>query len=99
MSNLILSSAKQVADMLIKHPSLTTIPPFQALKEGAKAVVAAKGCKCNQNAASAKYKTASERAFTSLTSEHRKQIKNAVGVDQICYYVKNARGNLELKCF
>ena len=96
---MILSSAKQVADMLIQHPELTSIPPFKVLKDNATLVAKGAGCKCNQNEAIKQYKTASERAFTSLTSEHRNMIKKAVGTDQICYYIKNAKGHLELKCF
>lgn len=92
----VLSSVQSFAQLLIQYPVLMNIPAFTGLKD---LVYQLKnGCNCTKSDLYNSYRGVFERAVNSMTGDGVKKIKSVLGVDQVCYYIRNKNGVLEQRC-
>jgi hypothetical protein len=96
MKSLVLSSVESVAQAVQNNPKLKNVPFFNNLKPYLDALNKP-GC-CAKNNLMQQYRKSFENAIIGLDENSASQIKQAMGVDQICWYVKNSKGQLEKRC-
>jgi hypothetical protein len=96
MKSLVLSSVESVAQVVSNNPALKKVPFFSNLKPYLDALNSP-GC-CAKNNLMQQYRKSFENAIIGLDENSARQIKQTMGVEQICWYVKNAKGQLEKRC-
>lgn len=91
-----LSSINTFADLARKHPLILNVGAFHLLKS---ALAKVKGCNCSGKADLASYRPQFEAALSMLSPADQSKLKSILSADQICYYVKNEKGQLKKHCF
>lgn len=100
MKKVVFSSLQNFTQLLLQYPALLGIAAFSPLSSLIEHLKAdAGGCACNKNDIFLRYKGSFESAITSLQQADKDRIKSILNADQVCYYVRNDRGGLELVCF
>jgi ABC-type proline/glycine betaine transport system permease subunit len=85
--------------LLHQYPTLMALNSFAGLKYVAeKAQKASQACGCNANQVYIEHARDFELALTNLVGGDHMIVKQVMGIDEICYHVKKASGQFELRC-
>jgi hypothetical protein len=97
----VISSVAALLELLKNTPGLKDIPAMAPLKDAlAKYTGGKSGCgSCQKNALLRNYRSTYEILFKGIPPAEQKQMKERLGVDEVCYYVTGQGGVFELKCF
>lgn len=96
MSTFFLSSVESIAQAVNANPALKNVPFFNNLKPYLDAI-GSKSC-CGKAGVLQQYRGNFEKAIVGMDDSSANLIKKAMKVDQICWYVKNSKGQLEKRC-
>lgn len=94
-----ISGLEHMVRLLSQRPelmALASLAPLQFVAQ--KAQEASKQCGCNAAEVYKEYRTTFEHALSNLQHGDHITLKKLLGVDQICYYVKDSTGGLKRKC-
>ena len=95
------SGIEHLIRLLNQHPQLLALSSFTAVNQignQVKAAVARSKCNCSAGPIYASNKFVFENALNSLQFGDHLLVKNALNVDEICFYVKDSTGKPNLKC-
>ena len=85
--------------LLHQHPTLLSLNSFAGLKYVAdKAKKASESCGCNATQVYQEHARDFELALQNINNGDHLVIKQILGVNQICYYIKKSTGQFELRC-
>ena len=99
MNRLVISNLPQLIGILQRHPSLLALGAFRPIEYVAKqAQEASKACGCNAAKVYNDNRKTFELALDGLGNGDHLIVKNALGIQELCYYTKDNAGRLILKC-
>ena len=100
IERLTISSINQFVDLARKNPDLLSIGNFNLLKPAVD-MKPASSCNCNKKAGADAtiYRPQMEAALAMLNDTGKSQMKSVLKAKQICYYTKNAQGQVKQTCF
>lgn len=82
------------------QPALLNVDGMVSLKPAYEQFASdSQGCGCKKNSIYRNFKGVYEGVLSALSDNAKKQMKSVLNTEEICYYVNNASGQLELKCF
>ena len=96
-----ISGVEHLVRLLNQHPQLLPLSSFAAIGQvgnQVKEAVARSKCNCSAGPIYAKNIATFENALNNLQFGDHLLVKNALGVEELCFYTKSLAGGLILKC-
>ena len=96
-----ISGVEHLIRLMNEHPALLGLSSFAAIRQlgnQVKAAVAASRCSCSAGPIYANKKHIFDNALQNMQFGDHLIVKNALNVDEICFYTKDPAGKLTLKC-
>ena len=101
MTKYTISGIEHMTRLLNQHPqllALSSLAPISRVARLAKEAAAKAGCNCKISGVYAANKGVFEESLRTMQNGDHLMIKNALKVDQLCWYVKDQTGNYVQKC-
>jgi len=97
---MILTSVNQILTVIKNNPKLQNLPRFKGLKDKELSTTPSKTCNCARPIRTPDVnKQILEGVLSSLTSSDFQDIKDALELDELCYYNRNSNTQkLEMIC-
>jgi hypothetical protein len=97
---MVFTSVNQILTLIKTTPALQEMPRFASLKENELSTTPTNSCNCSRNIITPDVnKQILESALNSLNDSDFLAIKNALLLDELCYYKRNnATNKLEMIC-
>jgi hypothetical protein len=97
---MILTSVNQILTLIKSNDKLQNLPRFRGLKDKELSTTPSKTCNCARPIKTPDVnKQILEGVLSSLTSKDFQDIKDALGLDELCYYNRSIKTNkLEMIC-
>lgn len=97
---MILTSVNQILTLIKSNDKLQNLPRFKGLKDKELSTTPSKTCNCARPIRTPDVnKQILEGVLSSLTPKDFQDIKDALGLDELCYYNRNTKTNkLEMIC-
>jgi len=96
-----ISGIEHLIRLINQYPQLLALSSFAQINQVAgqvKAAVARSRCNCSAAPIYAQNKTAFEHALNNLQFGDHLLVKNALQIDELCFYVKDTAGKMTLRC-
>ena len=96
-----ISGIEHLIRLINQHPQLLALSSFAQVNQVAnqvKAAVAKSRCNCSAGPIYAQNKAAFENALNNLQFGDHLLVKNALQVNELCFYVKDPTGHMVLRC-
>jgi hypothetical protein len=97
---LVLTSVNQILTLIRSNPALQSLPRFKGLQDKELSTTPVKSCNCAKNIKTPDVnKQILENTLSSLNTQDFQAVKNALGLDELCYYNRDASTKkLEMIC-
>ena len=96
-----ISGIEHLIRLLNEHPALLSLSSLAAIRQlgdQVKAAVSKSKCNCSAGPIYANNKHVFDNALMNMQFGDHLVVKNALNVDEICFYSKDPSGKLVLKC-
>lgn len=97
MLKIVISNLAQFHGIAVKHPEILNIGAFSLFRDIFSKLTGK--CNCNKNKELIAYRPQFETAFVVLTQADKDRMKSLLNATDLCYYIKEANGQLKLNCF